>query len=323
MEENMLKQKLLMIALFLAFLSGCSIVRQHILGTSTSTPIDIEFTSIPTFAPPSITPVFTPVPAQPASAQTPFPTLTSNEAKTKLFNLLVNNGGCNLPCLIGYSPRISTRQDLQGFFNQFRVADTPDLSVTRSVATDGSSIGFFIRYTNNYLNMGISTYENKNQIEALGMGTFSQPNWDTYYAETMKYYMLPQILTNYGEPSQVLILTYRNDRQRPDVTTFPFFLVLLYPERGFYVKYEMDRISTGAKFLGCPSKSFVDIVVWSPGDEEVFEKTVKPTINGEYFGDYKSLDKATIMTVEEFYKVFSDPESMECIETSIETWPNP
>ena len=310
-------------AIFMFLLMGCSsIVRQPILETSTSTPVELKFTSTQTFAAPTITSTLTPIPVLPSFTQTPFPTLTSGETKTKLFNLLVNNGGCNLPCLLGYSPRLSTRQDMQSFFNQFRVADTSDLSVTRSVATDGSSIGFYIRFINNYLNIGISTYENEEEIEALGMGSFSQPQWDSAYAEVMKYYMLPQILTNYGKPSQVLVLTFRNDQQRPDVTSFPFYILLIYQDQGFYVGYKMNRVNTGINFKGCPSESFVSITTWSPGNTAAYEKMAE-TVQGNYLIDYKSISDVTTMTLEEFYQVFSNPDVKDCIVTPIEKWPNP
>jgi hypothetical protein len=67
----------------------------------------------------------------------------------------------------------------------------------------------------------------------------------------------------------------------------------------------------------------VSIITWPPNDDEIFHKTVKPTINGEYLSDYKSLTDATSMTMDEFYQVFSNSDNKECIKTPIETWPNP
>lgn len=303
---------------------GCAPKANPITVQATVSPLTTNSPiSTPTSIPPSTTPTLIPASTQLPPTQTSFPTLTADEAKTKLFNLLLENGGCILPCFLGYSPGISSREDVQNFFREFRVKDTPDLSISRTVATDRSIIGFYIRLTNNYLNIGMSTFENKGRVEVFGMGSFSQPEWELSYAEVMKYYLLPQILINYGKPSEIIILTYRNDRQRPDVTSFPFFLVLLYPNQGFYVKYEMERVTSGTNFLGCPSKSFVDVVVWTPNDDEIFESIVKPTINGEYFSDYKSLSDATSLTIEDFYQGFSNPESQNCLETSIETWPNP
>jgi len=306
------------------WLVGClSNAGQPIPETSVSSLATIKFTITPTFLPPSITPTLTPIPTQLPPTQTSHPTLTSDEAKTKLFNLLLNNGGCNLPCFLGYSPRLSTREDIQGFFSQFRIRDTPDMSISRPVANNRSIIGFYIRNNDSYFNIGVSTYEDKGQIEILGMGTFSQPKWDIHYAEVMKYYMLPQILKIYGKPSQVLVLTFRDDRQRPDITTNEFFLVLLYSEQGIYVKYKMERQTTGNGFLGCPSRSFVDVAVWSPEGKDTFSKVVQVMNSGSDLSSYKSIDDATSMTIDDFYQTFSNAENKSCIETAIATWPNP
>lgn len=309
-------------SILIMLLASCSSALNQPVTQTHVLPSTSLLSATPTLLLPSATSspteTLTPLP----STLTPFPKLTSSEAKTVLFELLLNNGGCRLPCLLGYTP-ITSHQEMRNFFSQFRITNTPDISISKAGFGEGSSVIFFIHYLNTYLNIGISTYETKNQVEALGMGAFSQPKWDPYYAEVMQYYMLPQVLTNYGKPSEVILLTYRNDRQRPDVTSFPFFLVLLYPEQGFYMKYEMERVSTGAEFLGCPSKSFVDIVVWPPNDNEVYERIVKPTINGEYLSGYKSLGDATSMTIEEFFQVFSNPNNQECLKTPIETWPNP
>ncbi len=304
--------------------SGCASAIER-PATRTSTPIEetIAFTPTPTFLPPSATLTLLKPPTQFLPTQTPFPTLSSEEAKTILFELLQDNGGCRLPCLLGYSPMTSTRQDIQNFFNQFRVKDTSDISISRTGAIDGTSIGFYIRFDKNYLNLGVSTYEDSGQVEAFGMGSFLQPKFDISYVETMKYYMLPQILANYGEPSQVLVLTFRNDRQRPDVTSFPFYLLLIYQDQGFYIQYEMDRVNTGINFKGCPSESFVSLVTWAPEDHAAYEKMMEATILGNYLSGYKSISEATDMTKEEFYQVFLSNNVMNCIVTPIETWPNP
>jgi len=301
--------------------AGCS---ASVTPTSASVPATMS--SIPTLTalPPSATPSPTQTRTPPPPTLTPLPILREpEEIKTKLFELLQNNGGCQLPCLFGYTPGIVSPQEMKNFFNQFANIDSPDMIIDKIKADDGNSLSFYIRYADNYLNLGISTYENKNQIQALAMDAFPEPKWNSHYAEIMNYYLLPQILTNYGEPSEVIILTYRNDRQRPDVTSFPFFLVILYPEQGFYAKYEMERVTSSANFLGCPSKSFVSVVTWPAGNGEIFQTTVQPTINGEYLSDYKSLADATSMTIEEFYQMFSNPNNRECIRTPIETWPEP
>lgn len=105
------------VLLFWVLFSGCASAIERPV-TQTNTPIEeiIAFTSTLTFSPPSATLTLLKSPTQSLSTQTPFATLSSEEAKTRLFELLQDNGGCRLPCLLGYSPMISTRQDIQNFF---------------------------------------------------------------------------------------------------------------------------------------------------------------------------------------------------------------
>lgn len=320
----------------LAFSPGCSFQPDYSI-TQTESPLPTKTLTLntPTIISPSATstPLPTPTPLPPTL--TSLPKLTPDESMNLLFELLKNNGQCLLPCLLGLKPEISSSV-MRNFFNQFASVNSDEISIDRVRADSGkfNAVGFFVHYDNIYLNLGISSYEEQNQVKRLSLDSSVYKDnsnerlvnsipWDPKYAEVMNYYLLPQILINYGKPSKIIILTYRSDRQRPDVTSFPFFLVLLYPDQGFYVKYEMERVTSGVNFIGCPSKSFVDVVVWTPNDDEAFESVVKPTINGEYLSDYKSLSDATSLTIEEFYQGFSNPESQICLETPIETWPNP
>lgn len=312
-----------LLASLIFLIMGCSTAtKQSVNQTITSAPTEF-FTNSPTYLPSLKAPTLTHTPTQNLPTITLIPTLTTEEAKTKLFDLLRNNGGCNLPCIWGYTPEQTNRNELVDFFKHFVVTETPEISISKLMRNDRMSISFFVRLLSVYIDTGIMAYENEDLVEALIMDGSANPQWDASYAEVMKYYMLPQILTNYGKPSQILILTYRDDRQRPDVTAHPFYLVLLYPDQGFFVEYEMNREIKGDKFIGCPSKAFVSISTWNPQNDKAFEKITQGTRLDLYPDEYKSIYDATTMTTDEFFKVFSDPENKDCIQTLIEKWSNP
>lgn len=320
----------------LAFSTGCSFQTDYsITQTKIPSPTQRLMLDTPTIVP--LLATFTPFPTLTSlpPTLTPHPKLTPEESINLLFELLKNNGECLLPCLLGLQPEISS-SEMRNFFNQFASVESDEISIDRG-GTDGekfNAVGFFFRSGDIFLNIGISSYEEQEQVVRLSLDSSVYKDnsserlvnsipWDPKYAEVMKYYLPSQILANYGRPSEIIILTYRNDRQRPDVTSYPFFLVLLYPDQGFYVKYEMERVTSGTNFFGCPSKSFVDIVVWPPNEDDIYARIVKPTINGQYLSDYKSLNDVTTMTIDEFYQDFSNPNAENCIETPIEAWPNP
>jgi len=306
------------------FSAGCS---ASVTPTSIAVPATMSLTPFPTTLRPSATLSSTPTRTPAPPTLTPLPILGQpEEIKTKLFELLLNNGGCRLPCLLGHTPGIVSLQEMKNFFDQFGLLKTQDMLVRKGTSNDGSlsGVSFYFPYLQDiYLNMHISAYKNGNQVEALAMDAFPQSNWDFYYAEIVNYYLVPQILMNYGEPSQVLVWTIRDDRQRPDVTTAPFFLALLYPDQGFYLQYEMSRETKGANFLGCPSKAFVSVGVWPPKDEMIFNKMMQVMTNGNGLSPYKSIEEAASLTINEFVETYSKASNSSCLVTPIETWPNP
>jgi len=304
-------------------LTGCSTsANQSATQISTSSSIDL-FTATSTLPAPPMSPSPTQTLAPIPSTLTPFPVLSSDEATAKLLELLQTNGGCHLPCFLGYTPAEANQMQANQFFNQFVNTETPNLSISKPQAGDNRSISFYFLYKNLYFNIGVSMHRNGDRIDSLEMDSFSQPKWNSSYAKVMSSYMLPQVLVDYGKPTQVLIETFRNDSQRPDVTSWPFFLVLLYQDQGFYLNYKMERVSTGAEFLGCPSKSFVSVGVWDPRSEVLFKKMMQVMTNGGDLRDHKSISDATSMSLDEFYETFKDPKNTRCLRTPIETWPNP
>lgn len=311
------------VCMVVAILSaGCS---ASVTSASSPMPATMLLTPTSTALPLSATPFPTQTRTPLPPTLTPLPVLREpGDIKTKLLELLQNNGGCQLPCLLGNTPGIVSLQETKNFLEQFGLMEIQDMIVRRATLGNLSGISFYFPYSQDaYFDAHISVYKRGNQVEALAMNTASRPAWDSHYADLLQYYLLSQILTDYGEPAQVLIWTFRNDRSRPDVTTWPFYLVLLYPDRGGYLEYEMERVPSGDKFIGCPSKSFVSVAVWSPGDNEAFYTAVQGMNNGGDLSPYKPIEEVTSLTVEEFHQVFSNPANKDCITTPIEVWPNP
>lgn len=314
-------------AIALVITAGCS---SPVTQTATATSAD-DSTRVPSTSTSASTSALslTPVPTKPSLSLTPFPLLSAEQATIKLLDLLQDNGECQLPCFLGYLPGITTSEEMNQFFDQFVVSRSADTEISKSQDGNTQSVRFYFPQENLYFNAGMSSWENNNtkKVVILGMGTFltgpTEYSWSSSYYEAVQYYMLPQILKEYGKPSQVLILTFRDDRQRPDVTAKEFFLVLLYSEQGIYIKYKMDRQIVGNNFLGCPLKSFVDVAVWNPEDQEAFKQVVEIMNNGGDLSPYKPIDDATSMSIDEFYRIFTDPNSRGCIETPIDLWANP
>ena len=268
--------------------------------------------------------------------------LSAEEAKNLVFELLADNGDCQLPCLWGMTPGDTDRQTLDIFISKFENMITPDIYV--SVDDFGDFGGFFLGYRkdNIHINTDFSYYyENKesDRLDLLGIRGYAMHekgkdlDWlsldvsplygDASFNQIYTYYFLPQILSNYGPPSQVLLKPFLDDPQRADVQWWPFSIVLLYPEQGIFIEYVSRRETVGANFAACPSKSTISLAVWDPQSSLSLEYVVQKAgsqINELNIASFKSVENATSMTLEEFYEVFRDPRNIACVETPQELW---
>jgi hypothetical protein len=149
---------------------------------------------------------------------------------------------------------------------------------------------------------------------------------DASFNKAFEYYSLPQILSNYGMPSQVLLAPFPDDPIRTDVKWQPFSLVLLYPEKGIFVEYVSPRGTISNDFVGCPSKAHISLAVWSPESDMSLEYVIQKAgseineLNMDYF---KPVEEATSMTLNEFYQKFKDPNNTACLETPMDFWQTP
>jgi hypothetical protein len=144
---------------------------------------------------------------------------------------------------------------------------------------------------------------------------------DAQFAEDLESYMLPQLLAVYGQPPQVFLKTYSN---APD--SLPFSLLLLYPDRGILVKYNgpigeegkhYGPIEEGEMIRICPWRAEINLWLWSPDNAMTIDRVTGGYIDMD---DYRSLEDATGMSIEQFYQTFSQPDNQTCLETPAELW---
>jgi hypothetical protein len=127
----------------------------------------------------------------------------------------------------------------------------------------------------------------------------------------LSYYLLTNILQEYGRPSSVLLENERGGGM--------FHLLLLFPDQGIAVEYYTQGINSGNIDLGCPSKFLFALVLLPAGNPDSFNQYIQ-----KYFADVfpsnKSLTEATFLSIDNFYKIYQKPTS-QCIATPISIWP--
>lgn len=239
----------------------------------------------------------TPIPTQ-SQTMTIVPALPPAEAEAKVLELLRNNGECRLPCFWGFVPNQDDGEFLTflmkiGNEDGRLILARNDVFLEIQIALAGNSNAI---YTKAYHNIA-------NRIEKIYSSS--------YYSEPFQYYSLSSLLTAYGLPEQVYVVL---DTGIADMGLGVdlYLLSIEYPTNGWMAVFEMPLREEGGKFLGCPWESFVNLRVWSAGNDPS-----DPFIGG-LGGDDKSylftIEEASSMTLEEFYQKFKDP-STACLET--------
>ena len=84
--------------------------------------------------------------------------------------------------------------------------------------------------------------------------------------------------------------------------------------------------TVGANARGCPANAQVELELFPSGDADAFAKSLDATDWGAFGrlepmddSGWKSIDKATSMSVEQFYETFRQPTD-KCIETPLKGW---
>src|SRR3972149_2562983 len=179
-------------------------------------------------------------PITPTFLSSPLPTMDSIEALKYVQNLFLTNGGCRLPCWWGVEPGKTGGNEAKRFLTTFikRIGQGESLTIT-----EGGETYFTTNYSayfdvNNHEEEGRIIFDLKNEIVAVI--TVDPVGTELAYA-------LPKLLTAYGKPKDVYILTY----QHAPFPFIPFSLVLFYQDQGILAYYELEAQRNGEDVEAC------------------------------------------------------------------------
>ena len=304
--------------LFMAFISSCAqstetLSTSSLTMTSGVTPAP-SFTSLPTMSP---TQTLTP---------TIIPTLPMEEARTRLLDLLANNGGCHLPCLWGITPGRSSFQEAQVILAPLgSLSDFTSLFPSPGEISPSYTEENFVLYTRVaylYPENGIvnSISFNAEAHELVKEGGYENVFDSKFFGEKVSAYSLLHVLSEQGVPSSVMIATSGGPLTRGG--TGGFDILLLYPDQGTLVNYTTQMHLTGTNVRGCPPNAHVEMELYPPGQSDSFFESLKKTDWAVKLNYYKPLEETTSISVQEFYETFRVPTD-KCIETPANLWPTP
>lgn len=258
-----------------------------------------------TYAPPSLTPP-------------PHPAPISKEERAFVREMLATNGGCELPCWWGITPGADRWSDVQD-----RLGLSPEQGW---LWPDGARLHEIIYGDLMYpppppygYYIHIDFIERNEIVQSIHVSAeVVQRTTPERFATDWRRYSLDQVLTRYGEPSQVMLELWPN----PPEPYYPYRLFLFYEERGFLIRYEGPAIP-GETLEVCPDfKQVTRLDLWL---QSPLEK--RPLLELAYSVDpYERaqmlpLEEATGMDVRTFYETFQRAGATVCLKSPAEVWP--
>ncbi len=171
---------------------------------------------------------------------TPIPTFLPEETERIALIWLRDNNDCRLPCLLGITPGVTSVQERQAHFAWFGKIEKPGFSTGLG---DHAEYGLGIR--NMFFNerdveatVSVTYHEKNGFVEQMDLSAnvtreHQEVFGDPLLNKIMQYYLLPQLLSNYGPPSSILIGAWHDDPFLKAPYT-EFSTVLVYYDLGSY-----------------------------------------------------------------------------------------
>jgi hypothetical protein len=285
--------------------------------TLTPTSMTISVTASPSAIPtqtatssPLPTMTLTPTPT-PELTRTPLPTLLPEAAEKLVKDLLVNNGGCILPCWWGIMPGVTVWNDANQFLATFTTVEGPVNFTINGIRELGYQVSYQLNTQVSDIGFGISD----GVVDDIAMDSES-----TIWGHT-----LPQLLENNGQPEEVYLYLMPDS---PDGSWF--FLLINYPEQGILARYtgqatRWAEFGSGGevvpiKYSICPIGIGPELWLRPPGTP--IQIKGNPALGGTDFTRYlKALPDVTKMSLEEFYSTFRGADATTCFDTPADAWP--
>lgn len=250
---------------------------------------------------------------------TPFPTV-SDQDRAKIIEKLINtNKNCELPCIWGITPGVSTWFDTTRFLAQINARFSSDFETVVNYTLSFEADAKDSPTEHVYNNFTFSTQNQKvvDLITAEGNGAEIPKEfprlWKSYSPET--------IIVTYGEPSRVFLSTLPDsfgDRRKVG-----YFLWMFYDKQGFMIRYD-GNADYSPQYRFCPEISdygeIEGIYLVSVNFSNKIPLEKQDEIFESGYHKIKSLEEATGLTNEEFTNLFLQNEIPACLDVSREVW---
>jgi hypothetical protein len=246
-----------------------------------------------------------PTQAVPVPSLAPPPTLAPPATDSFAKEMLLTNGGCELPCWWGIEPGKTDWATVENRISYYggRVFDIPYAATV---------FDYRIRQAFDHQDGKVRS------IRAIGEVPGGKTN-DTLSADWRRF-SLERILSDYGKPTQVLLdlSNYCADRC-PALTEYGMYV--LYDQLGILIRY-FGSAPRGDPILVCPifaQVNYIELWLQSPQDSDPLLERMH--LDPDELKGLRPLGETTGMSIDTFYETFKDSSSKACVSSPAKFWP--
>ncbi len=229
-----------------------------------------------------------------------------------LKQLIQENQGCQFPCWCGFTPGQTAWKTTLDFIQ------SSGLRVSFSSRKDETAV-YIVRDPNPESVDALYqrfVVEKETVIKIQAMTTLEQSK-NSAFGEIWRPYLLPAILTQYGEPKEVRLLVFGSG-PGPDIL---YYLLLFYPDQGFLAYYKGEGARAGDNLRIYPTQSSFILMMWPTGKYQQLEQAIlQPNPNFHPAEDHRPIQEVSDMSVEDFYARFKNAGNQTCFETPSTLW---
>lgn len=253
---------------------------------------------------------------------TALPTYSSEIAAEQFTMWFNQDKNCKLPCIIGITPGETSFADAANIISQY--------GINTYITIEGKEIStttYFPNFENEIHRVDLSFYKSSegviSRIRILGgvkpqngNANYEEPQYQRFWHR----FFIPEILNTYGNPQFIYLDTTLQSAHLE--TSYPFALWLVYPQYGFYLRYEGWNSKNKDIIVICPNQSEIEIRIWDKKyfDHDFFLKDdsvlAKPFALGP-----QPIETVTSFTKDTFIEKFRTSNVDTCFETPAANWP--
>lgn len=271
------------------------------------TPTQILRTTTPTVLTPTTLSTITPYITS-TITPTMEPTLNAEQKEYKVTSWLQNNGGCRLPCFWGYRPGETNWEEMKIDLTQKGFGWSGPYGQDHNIYYTGLDF----QKSNVVVSMGVLVSYGKVDGLGIGLGGNDLPT-------KAQNYTIPHLIQSLGIPSRILIET-----QNMEGLLFTgYSLILFYDDKGIGLKYSGSAEILRDAIMICPAAK----VTGNSVNLNLQNSTSKRRIDdlSGLFGAQATfslpIEKATDISIDDFYNMVIGNSSTKCFQTPKDKWP--